>query len=61
MSTTGTPVVHPGYHQSYGMSKSDRSYQKMYLRCPQRNCNLFQWWRFKPSEKTQQVLCADLE
>ena len=27
------------------MSKSDKDYGKMYLRCPQRNCDLFQWWR----------------
>nr|XP_058946702.1 uncharacterized protein LOC131774662 [Pocillopora verrucosa] len=41
--------------------KSDMNYQKMYLKCRQKNCNLFHWWRYKPSRKTQQILCADME
>ena len=46
-----------GLTPTLSMSKSDKSYGKMYLRFPQRNCDLFQWWRFKPSKKTQQF-CA---
>ena len=50
-----------GVTPTLSMSKSDKSYGKMYLRCPQRNCDLFQWLRFKTSEKTQQILCIDME
>ena len=50
-----------GVTPTLSMSKSDKSYGKMYLRCPQRNCDLFQWLRFKTSKKTQQILCIDME
>ena len=54
-------VCECGLTPTLTMSKSDKNYGKKYLRCPQRNCNLFQWWRFKPLKKTQQILCADME
>ena len=45
MDTISRMVCECGLTPTLSMSKSDKDYGKMYLRCPQRNCDLFQWWR----------------
>ena len=61
LDTIGRMVCECGLTPTLSMCKSDKNYQKMYLRFPQRNCDLFQWWRFKSSKKTQQILSADIK
>lgn len=43
---------------SLSISKSDKTYGRMYLRCGERNCDLFCWWAFKPSKKNTAILAA---
>ena len=44
LDTISRMVCECGLTPTLSTSKSDKDYGKMYLRCPQRNCDLFQWW-----------------
>ena len=46
LNTISRMVCEGGLTPTLSMSESDKDYGTMYLRCTQRNCNLFQWWRF---------------
>ena len=61
LDTISRMVCECGLTPTLSMSKSDNNYNKMYLRCPQGNFALFQWWCFKPSKETQKILCDDMK
>lgn len=45
-----------GETPTLAMSKSERNYNQLFLRCKNNYCNLFQWWRFLPKERNMAIL-----
>ena len=54
-------VCECGMTPTLSLNQSETNYGKMYLRCGQRHCKLFVWWRFKPNKRSVQILTDGCE
>lgn len=45
-----------GETPSLALSRSEKNFHKMYLRCRENTCGLFAFWRFHPNKKTIKIL-----